>query len=88
MRRFASELLVQPPGPPGAGNAQDLLASAYYDLCRLQKLIDELDPATVQSSIRTVTTGYVVSGSHKPVARSAPYRAAFVIQVLLQCDLL
>ena len=88
MRRFASELLVQPPGPPGAGNAQDLLASAYYDLCRLQKLIDELDPATVQSSIRNVTTGYVVSGSHKPVARSAPYRAAFVIQVLLQCDLL
>ena len=89
LRRFASELLVQPPGPPGAGNAgNDLLASAYHDLCRLQKLIDELDPATVQSSIRNVTTGYVVSGSHKPVARSTPYRAAFVIQVLLQCDLL
>ena len=98
LRRFASEALeaeagaaAQEIGEEGGPGAHENLSATcvYKDLCKLQKLVDELDPATVQSSIRNVNPGYVVAdGPEKAIAKSAPYRAAFVIQVLLQCDLL
>ena len=63
----------------------EMVADVHRDLCRLQILLDDLDPAAVQSRIRTVSSGHLVQG---PVHRTSPYRAAFVIEVLMQCDLL
>ena len=57
MRRFASYLLeagaaqVQVEANAGENPEQSLASSAYEDLRKMQRLVDELDPASVQSAI-------------------------------------
>ena len=78
VRGFASNLIGE-----GGIQHQEQAAAVHKDLCRFQGLIDELDPVAVQSTIHNVT-----AGEGPAQQKTIPYRAAFVIQVLLQCDLL
>ena len=68
-----------------ANHDAGLVGQLHTDLSRLQILIDQLDPAFIQSTIRNVTSRY---HGDEPLSKGAPYRAAFVIDVLLQANLL
>ena len=77
VRGFDAKLLAD-------GDAQQA-AAVHQDLCRLQRLAHELDPATIQLAIRDMPAGVA---QDVPARKSFPYRVAFVVQALLQCDLL
>ena len=80
VRSYARQLLSNPE------DNEDLLATMYRDTQLLQSLLDEMEPASIQSSIRDVIN--LDGAGSASLNRRVTYRAAFVIQVLLQCDLL
>ena len=79
LRSLGNNLLEQGP------EHHQVALQIHADLTSLQRVIDELDPVTVQSTIRRVSAGLRLQGSTQ---KTVAYRAAFIIQVLLQCDLL
>ena len=62
------------------------LQALHQDILSVQHLADDVTPVALQASIRDFR-GHAHMGV-SGVAHNVPYKAAFVVHVLLQCDLL